>query len=252
MLETYGETVYVTLKSGENYVAEVVWSDSNMDISIIKIAANNLIKLEQGDSDDISLGEEIYMISNPTGYDLDEKIQASIISEKDKTFKIVEENSINYIEDIMKINVDIETDQTGSPILNESGELIGIASSKLNSIIPINRIKNIIQKLEEEGEFEEAYLGVYGFDNNVIEYLELGIESQTGVYVEKIDENSSAYGEILSGDIITMIDETEITRMQDLTSYIYTKSPNDVVKLTIIRDTKQLEIEITLESNTTS
>ena len=242
----------MTLKSGESYVAEVVWSDSNMDISIIKISANNLITLKQGDSDDINLGEEVYMISNPTGYDLDEKIQIGIISEKDKTFKIVEENSINYIEDIMKINVDIETDQTGSPILNESGELIGIASSKLNSIIPINRIKNIIQKLEEEGEFEEAYLGVYGFDNNVIEYLELGIESQTGVYVEKIDENSSAYGEILSGDIITMIDETEITRMQDLTSYIYTKSPNDVVKLTIIRDTKQLEIEITLESNTTS
>ena len=236
----------MTLKSGENYVAEVVWSDSNMDISIIKIAANNLIKLEQGDSDDISLGEEIYMISNPTGYDLDEKIQASIISEKDKTFKIVTDDNTTYIEDIIKIGIDIESSQTGSPILNENGELIGIASSKLNSIVPINRIKNIIQRLEEDGEFEEAYLGVYGFDSSVIEYLELEIENQSGVYIEKIAEDSPAYEKILVGDIITMIDETEVNRMQDLSNYIYTKSPNDTVKLTIIRETEQLEIEITL------
>ena len=217
-----------------------------MDISIIKIAANNLIKLEQGDSDDISLGEGIYMISNPTGYDLDEKIQASIISEKDKTFKIITNDSTTYIEDIIKIGVDIESSQTGSPILNENGEIIGITSSKLNSVIPINRIKNIVQSLEENGEFKEAYLGIYGFDNSVIEYLGLGIENQSGVYIEKIAEDSPAYEKILVGDIITMIDEMEINRMQDLSSYIYTKSPNDTVKLTIIRETEQLEIEITL------
>ena len=219
-----------------------------MDISIIKIAANNLITLEMGDSDNINLGEEIYMISNPMGYNIDEKIDTGIISEKDKTFKIVSEDDTKYIEDIIKINIDIESNQTGSAILNEDGEIIGIASSKLNSVIPINRIKNIIETLEEDNEFEEAYLGIYGFDSNVIEYLDLGLENQSGVYIEKIDENSPAYNKVLSGDIITIIDEIEITRMQDLSSYIYTKSPNDTINLTIIRDSKQIEVEITLDS----
>ena len=217
-----------------------------MDISIVKIAANNLIKLEQGDSDEISLGEEIYVISNPTGYDFDEKIQIGIISEKDKTFKIVGDSDTSYIEDIIKISNNIENSQTGSPVLNEDGELLGITSSKLNSVIPINRIKNIIQKLEEEGEFEEAYLGVYGFDNDVIEYLGLDLDNQSGVYIEKISTDSPAYGEILAGDIITMIDETKVTRMQDLSSYLYTKLPGDTVKLTIIRDGKQEEMDVIL------
>lgn len=217
-----------------------------MDISIVKIAANNLIKLEQGDSDEISLGEEIYVISNPTGYDFDEKIQIGIISEKDKTFKIVGDSDTSYIEDIIKISNNIENSQTGSPVLNEDGELLGITSSKLNSVIPINRIKNIIQKLEEEGEFEEAYLGVYGFDNDVIEYLGLDLDNQSGVYIEKISDDSPAYGEILAGDIIIMIDETKVTRMQDLSSYLYTKLPGDTVKLTIIRDGKQEEMDVIL------
>ena len=60
-----GSNVYVTLKNGESYVADVVWVDSNMDIAIIKIAVNNLITLGVGDSNLINLGEEIYMISNP-------------------------------------------------------------------------------------------------------------------------------------------------------------------------------------------
>ncbi len=186
-----GSNVYVTLKNGESYVADVVWVDSNMDIAIIKIAVNNLITLGVGDSNLINLGEEIYMISNPNGYDFNQRIQSGMISEINKTFKIINENNEEvYVEDVMKLDFNIESSQTGSPILNSTGELIGITSSKLNSVIPINRVKNIISNFEENNSFKEAYLGIHGFDFDVVKYLHLGENIESGIYVEQILENS--------------------------------------------------------------
>ena len=186
-----GTNVYVTLKNGESYVADVVWTDSNMDIAIIKIAVNNLITLGVGDSNLINLGEEIYMISNPNGYDFNQRIQSGMISEINKTFKIINENNEEvYVEDVMKLDFNIESSQTGSPILNSTGELIGITSSKLNSVIPINRVKNIISNFEENNSFKEAYLGIHGFDFDVVKYLHLGENIESGIYVEQILENS--------------------------------------------------------------
>lgn len=218
-----GSNCYVKLKNGETYVADVVWIDKNVDIALIKIAAQNLISLSMGDSDSINLGQEIYMISNPSGFGINQKIQTGIISEKYKTFKIVNETGTQYIEDIIKVNSKIENSQTGSPILNVNGELLGISSSKLDIVIPINRIKNLIQNFEKNDNYEEPYIGVYGYDNDVIGYLNLGISNQKGIYIEKINEDSPAYEKILTGDIITNIDDLNIERMQDLISYIYTK-----------------------------
>lgn len=242
-----GSNVYVTLKNGNEFIAQVIWTDKIMDIAIIKIASNNLITLELGDSDSINLGEEIYMVSNPNGHDFNQKIQTGIISEINKTYKIInEDNSATYIEDVIKINSNIEASQTGSPILNSSGELLGITSSKLNSVIPINRVKNIIQRLEQDGEFKEAYLGISGFDYDVINYLNLGVEIESGVYIEQIFENSPCVDILNSGDIIRSIDNEQITRMQQLTEYLYTKNPGDRIVLNIIRGTEEIEQEIIL------
>ena len=242
-----GSSVYVTFKNGDKYVAEVVWTDSRMDIAIIKIATNNLITLGFGNSDSVNLGEDVYMISNPNGYDFNQKLQAGIISEIDKTYKIVnDDNTETYIEDVIKINSTIESSQTGSPILNSSGELIGITSSKLDSVIPINRVKNIIQKFKQEEEFSEAYLGVYGFDYNVIQYLNSNIEIESGVYIEQISEDSPAIDLIESGDIIRAIDGEEIFKMQELVEYLYSKNKGDAVILDVLRGTEELEVTIVL------
>lgn len=220
-----GSNCYVKLKNGETYVAEVVWVDKNVDIALIKIAAQNLITLFMGDSNHINLGQEIYMISNPTGFGVNQKIQTGIISETNKTFKLVNEEETQYVEDVIKINSKIESSQTGSPILNEDGELLGISSSKLNIVIPINRIKSLIQNLENNDDFKEAYIGIFGYDSSVIEYLNIGISNQKGIYIEKINEDSPAKEKILVGDIITNIDDLSLEKMQDLISYIYTKKP---------------------------
>ena len=120
-------------------------------------------------------------------------------------------------------------------------------SSKLNSVIPINRIKPILERLKEDKAFKEAYLGIYGFDNNVLKYLNPDYSLGIGVYIEKISEDSPVYNEIQVGDIITKIDDYELSKMQELSEYLYTKNPKDKVVLNVIRGTKEFEVECKLK-----
>ena len=80
-----------------------------------------------------------------------------------------------------------------------------------------------------------------------MKYLNLDYNSNIGIYVEKVSENSPADKEILSGDIVTMIDDYELSSMQELSEYLYTKNVGDTVKLQGIRGTKQFEVECILK-----
>ena len=241
------ETCFVTFKNGTIYPAVVKWIDSNLDISIIKISADNLLYLPMADSNQIITGNRYYLLSNATGYHYNENLNEIFISKSKTTLKILEENKISYAEDVVQINSKIGYENNGGAVLNETGEVFGIASQKINAIIPINRIKNIIQKLKEEEEYKEAYLGIYGFDNSTIKYLVPDYDFKLGVYVEKIEENSPIYGEVIEGDILIKIDDYELSSFQELSEYLYSKNPKDKVKLIIIRGSKEILLEAILK-----
>ena len=239
-----GETCFVTLKNGTIYPAEVKWADVNLDISIIKISAENLLTLQMGDSNKIEIGEKMYVLSNATGYDFSENLYEVFINKINNTFKIMNENNSIYIEDVIKVDLVIEADKNGGALINENGEVLGIVSSKINSIIPINRIKNILEKIKEDDNYKEPYLGVYGFDNSVLKYLIPDYPLKLGIYVDKVEENSPASGQILVGDIITKIDDYELSSFQELNEYLYLKSPREKVTLSIVRGTKEIKVII--------
>jgi serine protease Do len=241
-------TCYVTLRNGKSYTAQTLWVNRQLDIAIIKISANNLLALSLGDSDSVSIGEEIYMVSNPTGYDFKKEFETGVVSKLKNTLKIVSGEQTEYAEDVMQISIDIKSKNTGSPILNENGELLGIVSSKLNSVIPINRIKNILTRFGNEKNFEEATLGIYGFDNDVLKYLKSDYSFNIGVYIEKVEDDSPANGRIFQGDIITKIDDYELSSMQEFSEYLYTKNVGDSVKLHVIRGTKEFDVQCILSS----
>lgn len=244
-----GETCFVTLKNGSIYPAEVKWVDENLDISIIKISIENLLCLQMGDSNNIEIGDRLYLLSNSIGYDLNENLIETIISKAKTTLKIVNDTKIIYAEDIIKISNDILKEYNGGAILNKNGELLGIASNKLNSVVPINRIKNILNRLKEDENFEEPYLGIYGFDNNVLKYLIDDYNLKLGIYVEKVEEDSPAFEKVFQGDIITKIDDYELSSFEELIEYLYLKNPQEIVNLTILRGIKQININIILKKS---
>ena len=257
---------FVTLESGKVYDGTVIWSDSNLDLSIIKISANGLEYINLGDSDNINLADEVYAIGNPIGIEFQRTITKGIISGINRTIKISEtENSGTYMEDLIQTDATINEGNSGGPLVNIYGELIGINTVKISNAegigfaVPINIIKPILEKLISTGKFEEAYLGIYGYDKEVIPYLnyrdKLGISGginskfsiESGIYVASIQTDGPLFNsELQIGDIINSIDGITINKMNDLRKYIYTKNPGDIVKLIIDRSGQYKEIDVAL------
>ena len=248
---------FVTLENGKVYNGTVIWSDNNLDLSIIKISANGLEYINLGDSDNISLADDVYAIGNPIGIEFQRTITKGVISGINRTIKISEtENSGVYMEDLIQTDATINEGNSGGPLINKDGELIGINTVKISEAegigfaVPVNIIKPILERLIKTGKFEEAYLGIYGYDKEVIPYLNsinsrLNIES--GIYVASIQADGPLLNsEIQVGDIINSIDGIKINKMNDLRKYIYTKMPGDKVVLLIDRNGQNKEIEISL------
>ena len=244
---------YITLSNGEIFDGNVVWTDKNIDLAIVKISTTGLDYLELGDSDKIKLADEVYAIGNPIGFEFQRTVTKGIISGINRTLKIENEQENSYMEDLIQTDATINEGNSGGALINTTGELIGINSVKIADAegigfaVPINLVKPIIEKLTQYGKFEEAYLGIYGYDKNVIPYLNSNIEIDSGVYVAKVLYDGPLFGAgVIEGDIITKIDGNSIEKMNDLKKYIYTKNPGDSIKLTIKRIGKDYEIEIKL------
>lgn len=242
---------YVTLENGITYDATVVWADTNIDLAIVKIDASNLEYINLADSDNIELAEEVYAIGNPIGIEFQRTVTKGIISGINRTIKIDDEE--NYMEDLIQTDATINEGNSGGPLVNSNGELIGINTVKISNAegigfaVPINIVKPIIEKLTNTGKFEEAYLGLYGYDKEVIPYLDSELSITSGIYVATIMADGPLFNKgIIVGDIITKIDDNEINKMNDLKKYIYTKSPKDKVKLSVKRNEKEFEIEVEL------
>ena len=195
-------TCYVTLENGKNYKASVVWSDTDLDLSIIKINVNNLEYLDLGDSDKIKVAEQVYAIGNPIGFEFQRTVTSGIISGLNRTIKIEEDNKTSYMEDLIQTDATINPGNSGGPLININGEVLGINSVKITSAegigfaIPINIIKPIIEKLTNTGEYITPSLGVFAYDKNIVPYinqeLDQNIKLDKGIYIADVTKNSPA------------------------------------------------------------
>lgn len=244
---------YVTLDNGSVYNGNVMWADSDLDLAIIKISASNLNHISLGDSDNIKIGEKTYAIGNPIGVEFQRTVTSGIISGVNRTIKIEEDNEASYMEDLIQTDATINPGNSGGPLINAKGEVIGVNSIKIKEAegigfaIPINIIKPILESFSVNGNFEEAYLGLFAYDKEVIPYLDNSINFDSGIYIAQISvDGPSKTSGLKVGDIITKIDDISINKMSELRNYIYTKKVGDEVSLTILRNKKERVVKIKL------
>lgn len=244
---------YVTLENGTTYTADVVWSDFDLDLAILKISMKGLTYAKLGDSKQLQIGQNVYAIGNPIGYEFQRTVTGGIISALNRTIKIEENEKVNYMSNLIQTDATINPGNSGGPLINVNGEVIGINTVKITTAegigfaVPINCVKNIVEKFIKEGKFEEASIGIFAYDKNIVSYITPNIEFQNGIYVEQISEDSPAKKtELKVGDIITKIDGNDLINMCDLREYIYTKKPGDEVILDVLRNRKNLTIKIKL------
>ena len=250
--EKFGKC-YVTFENGSNFSADVIWSDTNLDLSIIKINIKGLKPAILGNSNNIRIAEQIYAIGNPVGFEFQKTVTSGIISAVDRTIKFDENDKTIYMSNLIQTDASINPGNSGGPLINLKGEVIGVNSVKITSAegigfaMPINIVKPIIEKLKNDGKFDEAEIGIFAYDKDVIPYLNNGVKFENGIYVESILHNSQAQrAGLREGDIITKIDDKIINKMNELREYIYTKKPGDEVNLSILRNRKQLNLKISL------
>ena len=245
---------YVKIEDKDTtYTGTVVWADTSLDLSIIKIEAEDLQAATLGVSEKVRVGETVYAIGNPIGYEFRRTVTSGIISAINRTVKIEEDEKISYMSDLIQTDATINPGNSGGPLIYANGEVIGINSVKITSAegmgfaIPIDVIKPVIDSFTKNGKFEEATLGLYVYDESISKYLNLKNKFTSGIYIAQIAKDGPAYGKGLKeGDIITKIDNETLNTINDLKKYIYTKKPRDTITLILNngRTSKEIEVEL--------
>ncbi|HCC04441.1 MAG TPA: peptidase S1 [Clostridiales bacterium] len=222
---------YVTIDEN-TYKGLVVFSEPDLDLSIVKVNANNLKSIDLGDSSKIKVGNKVYAIGNPIGYEFKRTVTSGIISAVNRTIKIEEGEEESYISDLIQTDATINPGNSGGPLINSKGEVIGINTVKITSAegigfaIPINVIKPVVESIIQNGKFEEATLGIYAYDSEVAEYMKLKNKGISGIYISQLLPNGPASNvDLKEGDLIISIDNKRLKTINDLREYLYRKEP---------------------------
>lgn len=246
------DTLTVQFNDDTTASAEVQGTDSTNDLAVVKVlksdmeegALDNIKVAALGDSTELSVGEAAIAIGNALGYG--QSVTTGVVSALDRLVSIEDETSGQTISSrLIQTDAAINPGNSGGALLNANGEVIGINSSKYSDTdvegmgfaIPISTAKPIIDELIATGKSttaQGAYLGIYGVD--VSEKESQAYNFPIGAYITQVAEGSAAANAGLSqGDIITKIDDTEVTTYAELKSIISGHRAGDVVTLTYQR-----------------
>lgn len=242
--------IEVTLNNNKTYKAEVIGTDPKSDIALIKVDAKNLDYIPFGDSNNLEVGEWVLAVGNP--FNLTSTVTAGIISAKARDLN----TQVGIPQSFLQTDAAINPGNSGGALVNINGELIGIntaITSETGSYVgyafavPSNNARKIVEDIIEFGNVQQGILGIRGGDvsNGIAKQLELKVPQ--GVIVSGVDsESGAAQAGIKVNDVIRQIDNIEVRKMSDLTGYIGSKRPDDIVKVKILREGREREIEVKL------
>ncbi|TPN82084.1 trypsin-like peptidase domain-containing protein [Aquimarina algicola] len=241
----------VTLNNNKSYKATVVGTAPQSDIALIKIDTDEkLAYIPFGDSNSAKIGEWVLAVGNP--FNLTSTVTAGIISAKSRDLNEYDDNIQSFIQTDAAIN----PGNSGGALVNTKGELIGIntaITSQTGSYVgyafavPSNNAKKIIDDIIEFGDVQRGILGIRGGTINPKAIEEYDISVSQGVFVAFVEENSGAKkAGVQEGDVIKEIDGLPIKKFSDLTGYVNSKRPKDVIQVKVLRNKKELILPVTL------
>ncbi len=233
------DQIMVKLKNGKEFEAEIVGRDPNTDIALIKIkSGKDLPYVEPGDSDALKVGEWVVAIGNPFG--LEHTVTAGIVSAKGRVI-----GSGPY-DDFIQTDASINPGNSGGPLLNMSGEVIGINTAivatgqGIGFAIPMKFAKGVIEQLKDRGEVIRGWLGVAIQDLNeeLAEYY--GVQGQKGVLVTEVfPEDPADKAGIKPKDIVIEVNGKKVTASRELSRTIADIGVGETAKILVLRDGKK-------------
>ena len=252
------DTVTVTMSDGAEHKAEIIGSDENTDLALLKIDVDGLIPAVLGNSDDLNLGETAVTLGYPLGLGL--SASEGIVSglEKELTTELSSGGTATMT--LIQTDASINPGNSGGPLLNERGEVIGITSSKLvdstvegiGFAIPITDAMPILEDLMNKGYVSTPKIGITGSDITaaVKRYYNLPVDA--GVLVVSVEEGSCADNAgIAEGDVIVAADGKEISDMNGLVAAKNKHKPGETMTVTLARSDGNIDVEIVLDETPT-
>lgn len=233
------------------YDAKLLGSDTDSDLAVLKIDADNLTAAKLGDSDQLSLGDDVVVIGNPLG--LETSVTKGIVSGLNR--QVYDDNAVSAIQTDAPVN----SGNSGGGMFNMHGEVVGVVNMKLinnnaenlSFAITINDAKPVINDLISKGYVTgRPILGITCIQ--VSDYLGAVQNMTPGLLVTDIqDDMAIADSNLVVGDTITAVDGTEIRTVDELSEVIKDKKPGDTITATVVRTDsrgrdKQIDIEIVL------
>ena len=248
-----GEAQKVTVSlygTEETYDAKIVGTDAQTDLAIIKIDATELKAAELGDSDSIKVGEFAMAIGNPLG--LASSVTTGIVSAVNR--KVTDDDGNTYL--AIQTDAAINPGNSGGALVSADGKVIGINTLKLSGSgvegigfsIPINSTLDVYKQLIQYNKVLRPHIGITG--RSINEATAKRYNLVVGVYVVSIEPYSAAeISGLKAGDVITAIDGTSVTNMDELNEIKNNHQIGDKLKLTIFRDGDTFDIDLTLKEN---
>ena len=253
------ETVIVTLVDEREFVAEIVGQDAATDVAVLKIPSEDLKALTLADSDETRVGDFVLAIGNPFGQ-LQHTVTSGIVSGLGR-----QGLGIEAIEDFIQTDAAINEGNSGGPLINFSGEIIGINTAILGRAgnvgiafaIPSNLVKEIVAELIEFGGITRGFLGVYMANIPPAElerYTRMfELDELEGVYITHVREGTAAFeAGIEQDDIITSFNGKNITASTDLTREINLAEIGETVPIELLRDGKLETVHVKIRPRTWS
>jgi len=248
--------ITVVLDDKRKYVAELVGTDPETDLALLKIKEKKLKYLGFGNSDDIKVGEWVIAVGNP--FNLNSTVTAGIVSAKGRNINLLRQNSEYAIENFIQTDAAVNPGNSGGALVNTSGQLIGIntaIASKTGSYagysfaVPVNIAKKVLDDILKYGEVKRAILGVRIQDLTSDLAEENGIKDIKGVFVPAVVEGSAAEkAGLKDGDVILAIDGEEVNKASELQEAISQYHPGNEVKVLLNRDGNKITKNVTLLS----
>ncbi len=241
----------VRVRIGERtYDAEIKGSDPATDLALLKIdPPRNLAALPLGDSDRLRVGDWVMAIGSPQG--LADTVTVGVVSAKGRRINISQETS--SFEDFIQTDAAINFGNSGGPLLNLDGEVVGIntainwGSENIGFAVPVNILQRVLPQLKESGRVRRGYLGIGVNDVTERAAEAFGLDASEGALVTNVLPGLPAdKAGIRPGDVIVKVDDVKVRDTRDLIDYVSSRGPEVSVKIDLVRDGKRMTRSVDL------
>jgi Do/DeqQ family serine protease len=238
-----GQKIEVKVDNQTTYRAKVVGTDPATDIALLKIdAKEKLTPISLGDSDRLRVGDWVMAIGDP--WTFDKTVTVGVVSAKGR-HNLTLDPTTNSFENFIQTDAAINFGNSGGPLINLEGEVVGINTAiyrpaqNIGFAVPINTARTILEQLKTKGKVTRGYLGVNIRNIDEDNMKAFGLKSLDGALVESVEPGAPAEkAGVLHGDVIVKVDDRDVRTTQDLIGYVAGKAPGTKVKLTVLRDGK--------------